>query len=134
MWDFIGSWPFVVAVMLAAVALLVGSWFRSRRLAGRGVLAAAIFIVATLGATVVMNLSLTIDGTTCNNTATPTGVHAADFDERTEAELNAAGVESDRFECRDRLRTRYLLIGAGYLVVSLAGAAIVTRRRSDTGS
>ncbi|WP_283251500.1 hypothetical protein [Aeromicrobium duanguangcaii] len=37
-------------------------------------------------------------------------------------------MDVDRYACRDALRTRYVLTGAGYLVLTLGGAAMIGRR------
>lgn len=133
MWDVIGSWPAVAVVVALGLAALLAAWWRSDRGVGATSIALAAFVVAGIGSTLAMTLPSTVDGTTCNQRATPAGVNRADLDAEAEAELRASGTEVDRYECRDAVRTRYLLAGAGYLVLTLGGAALVARRPRVAG-
>lgn len=123
-WNVVGSWPVVMAVFLVGAAALAGTARRSRRI----LVAAAVLSIATVGAWVATATPLTIDGATCNNRATPYGVNHTELDNRTAEELRESGVDVDRYACRDALRTRYVLTGAGYLVLTLGVAALVARR------
>ncbi|GAA3527301.1 hypothetical protein AFL01nite_03790 [Aeromicrobium flavum] len=124
MWEILGSWPCVVVVFAVGAAALARAARRSRR----ALIAVAVLVAATIGAWLATATPLTIDGTTCNNRATPYGVNHIELDAYSAKQLRESGVQVDRYECRDALRTRYLLAGAGYLVLTLGGAVLVARR------
>lgn len=126
MWEVLGSWPVVVAVFLLGVVALVVAGQSSRRTLA----AAAVLSVATVGAGLGMTVPLTLDGATCNLRATPHGVNHSEFGAYAVEELRASGLDVRRYECRDALRMRYLVTGAGYLAVTLGTATLLGSRRS----
>ncbi len=128
MWTVIGSWLFVGLVGAVGFAITLAAWMGSDRGVRATWMAAGAFVVAGLALAVVMTLPVTVDGTTCNQRATPEGVNRADFDAQAEADLRESGTEVDRYECRDAVRGRFLLGGAGFLVLTFGGAALVARR------
>jgi len=123
MWEILGSWPVVIAVFLVGAAALEVAARRT----GRRLLACGVLVVATLGAAYFMVIPPVVDGTQCVSGATPGDLDRADVDRHVERALREAGLEVDLYACRDMLRKRYLVIGLGYLVVTLGGAVLLTR-------
>lgn len=125
MWQILGSWPVVgVVFLVGASALAVAA-----RRTGRGFVAAVVLIAAVMGAGYLLVVPPVVDGTNCVSGATPNALHRADFDRYVAQALRESGLEADPYECRDTLRSRYLMIGVGYLAVTLGAAALLGRRR-----
>lgn len=93
------------------------------------IIAGGVFVSTVVIGGAMMLLPLTIDGMTCNHHATPAGVNHDDLDAKTAAELEAEGVPVSIHECRDALRTRYVGILGGFILVNALAAGVVSRKR-----
>mgnify|MGYP003467701542 FL=1 len=130
MWTLLGSWPFIVGLLSLVPFTLVVAWLRGGRGRSRGLIAVGFFIVTTVAGLFMMVLPMTIEDTTCIQTATPIGVNQADLDSVAAKELEGRGYDVNRFECRDALRTRYLGSVISYgLVNGVVAGALALRRK-----
>jgi hypothetical protein len=128
MWGFIGSWAFVVLIFLVGAGLIGLGWYKSPRNPMRTLVAGLAIVVLTVTAGVVMIMPVTNKGAICLNTATPSGVNHIELDSVTQRELQSETPGLSRFDCRNTLRTRYLSIAGGYLVLSLAAGTALSQR------
>lgn len=132
MWTLLGSWVFILlVVVMAGVGLFVA--VRRRR---KAVLAAATgaFVVATVALVSLLVSPATVDsGVECGTTIGSTKTQA--LGQMTAEDLAAAGEEDYTDDCRDAARQRYGLAVVGYLITLAAvGGASAVRGKASMSS
>ncbi len=131
MWELLGSWAFIWVLVVAVAIVLAVAWSRGSRSGISALVAVAVFGLTTVAGLAVSWLPQSVDGVTCIQSASPGDVNQVEFDDMTVRELQAEGIEVDKYACRDAVRSRYLLIAGGYVLVNLVVAAVIARRRPD---
>ncbi len=131
-WEILGSWAFISVLVVAVAIVLAVAWSRGSRSRITAIVAVAVFGLTSVAGVAVSWLPVSVDGVTCVQSAEPDEINLVELDDVTLSELKAQGIEIAKYACRDAVRSRYLLIVGGYVVVNLAVAAVIARRRPDS--